>query len=189
VSLNARRTPFQTTRRGLAIILAALAFCATILPGRAADGDDLPHVRTDGRRLMFGWHGGSPHRVDVSNLIQAATLDTARVLCAQRTGDVDYFVVSVSGPSRAYDPDSSNASGTESNLLWLKLKSWKLLDAQSMLYQSFFNSLEPVGDYHLKGGVLTIRYADKRESTDYVLRYDSSRPDSKITIVRATDIE
>jgi len=138
---------------------------------------------------MFGWHGGSPHRVDVSNLIRADTLDTARVLTAQRAGDIDYFVVCVTGPSQTSQPGTSNVGGTESNLLWLKLKSWRLLDAQSMLYQSFWDSLEPVGDYHLKGGVLTIRYSNTRENTDYVLRYDSARPDSKIAISRAGDVE
>lgn len=138
---------------------------------------------------MFGWHGGSPHRIDVSSLIRADTLDTARVLAAQRAGDIDYFVVSVSGPSRSGDATASNISGTETNLLWLKLKSWKLLDAQSMLYQSFWDSLEPIGEYHLKGGILTIRYSNTRESTDYVLRYDSSRPDGKIALARASDVE
>jgi hypothetical protein len=175
--------------RPLAILLAGVILSGSLLQAATPDGDDLPHVRPDGRRLMFGWHGGSPHRVDVSNLIRAATLDTAHVLAAQRAGEVDYFVVSVSGPSQSGVPDGSNTSGTETNLLWLKLKSWKLLDAQSMLYQSFWDSLEPIGVYHLKGGVLTIRYSNKRESTDYVLRYDSSRPDAKISIDRASDVE
>jgi hypothetical protein len=176
-------------KRLLALLLGAIALSSPLLHGSEATPDDLPHVRCDGRRLMFGWHGGSPHRVDVSNLIRADTLDSARVLTAQRDGDVDYFVVSVSGPSRAGESSASNTSGTETNLLWLKLKSWKLLDAQSMLYQSFWDSLEPIGDYHLKGGVLTIRYSNKRESTYYVLRYDSARPDGKIAIARAGDVE
>jgi hypothetical protein len=168
----------------LALLLGAIALAAPLLYGaETAPADDLPHVRCDGRRLMFGWHGGAPHRIDVSTLIRADSLDTARVLTAARTGDVDYFVVCVSGPS------TGESGGTESNLLWLKLKAWKLLDAQSMLYQSFWESLEPIGDYHLKGGVLTLRYSNKRESTNYVLRYDSSRPDGKISILRADDIE
>jgi len=170
-------------------ILAALVLFTPFLAGSVAQGDDLPHVRADGRRLTFGWHGGAPHRVDVSNLIRASTLDTVQVLVAHRTGDIDYFVVTVRGPSWSGAPNGSNAAGTESNLLWLKLKSWKLLDAQSMPYQSFLNSLEPIGDYHIKGGILTIRYANKRESTDYVLRYDSARPESKIAIDRASDVE
>jgi hypothetical protein len=58
-----------------------------------------------------------------------------------------------------------------------------------MLYQSYWESLDPIGDYHLKGGVLTIRFSNKRESTDYVLRYDSSRPDGKIAIARSGDVE
>jgi len=162
---------------------------APLLHAEQTASDDLPRVRCDGRRLMFGWHGGSPHRVDVSNLIRASTLDTAHVLTAQRSGDVDYFVVSVSGPSPGPTAGSSNQGGVESNLLWLKLKSWKLLDAQSMLYQSFWDSLDPIGEYHLKGGILTLRFSNKRESTDYVLRYDSSRPEGKIAIVRAGDVE
>jgi hypothetical protein len=173
----------------LAAVLGVLAFCGPLLRGSSTGADDLPRVRTDGRRLMFGWHGGSPHRVDVSNLIRAATLDTAQVLAAERTGDVDYFLVSVSGPSRADASNGSNASGTETNLLWLKLKSWKLLDAQSMLYQSFWDSLEPVGNYHIMAGILTLRYENKRESSNYVLRYDSARPEGKITIERASDVE
>jgi hypothetical protein len=177
-------------RTCLVIFVLALTLSGSLASGTMGTGDDLPHVRCDGRRLMFGWHGGAPHRVDVSNLIRAATLNTAQVLAAQRTGEVDYFVVSVSGPSRADEPSgSSNTGGTETNLLWLKLKSWKLLDAQSMLYQSFWDSLDPIGDYHLKAGVLTIRYTNRRESTDYVLRYDSSRPDDKIAIQRASDVE
>ena len=155
----------------------------------SAHADDLPRVRADGRRLMFGWHGGSPHRVDVSNLVRASTLQNATVLAAQRAGDVDYFVLIVTGPSPADTPGDASAGGTESNLLWLKLKSWKMVDSQSMLYQSFWDSLEPIGDYHLKGGVLTLRFANKRDNTDYVLRYDSSRPDSKITIIRADEVE
>jgi len=171
------------------IILAGLALCALFLEATPANGDDLPHVRCDGHRLTFGWHGGSPHRLDISNLIRAETLDTAHVLAAQRTGDVDYFLVTVSGPSRTSVAGDSNSSGTETNLIWLKLRSWKLLDAQSMPYQSFWNSLEPIGDYHLKGGVLTIRYTNKRENTDYVLRYDLARPDEKIALQRAGDVE
>jgi hypothetical protein len=151
--------------------------------------DDLPRVRCDGRRLMFGWHGGSPHRVDVSNLIRAVTLDTAEVITAERSGDVDYFVVSVSGPSPAPSAGSASQGGVESNLLWLKLKSWKLLDSQSLLYQSFWDSLDPIGAYHLKGGILTLRFSNRRDSTDYVLKYDSSRPESKIAIARAGDVE
>lgn len=166
----------------LGLLLASLALHGQALLADSA-GDDLPHVRCDGRRLMFGWHGGAPHRVDVSALIRADTLENAKVLTAQRDGDVDYFVVSVSGPS------TGESSGTESNLLWLKLKSWKLLDSQSMLYQSFWESLDPIGDYHLKGGILTLRYSNRRESTDYVLRYDSTRPDGKIILARATDME
>jgi len=166
-----------------AILLGMLALSGSILLAAESTGDDLPHVRCDGRRLMFGWHGGAPHRVDVSALIRADTLNSAQVLTAQRSGDVDYFVVCVSGPS------TGESSGTESNLLWLKLKSWKLLDSQSMLYQSFWESLQPIGDYHLKAGVLTLRYLNQRESTDYVLRYDSSRPDGKIALSRAGDVE
>jgi hypothetical protein len=138
---------------------------------------------------MFGWHGGSPHRVDVSTLIRAGTLDTAHVVAAQRSGEIDYFVVCVSGPSQAAGTGGSISGGIESYLLWLKLKSWKLYDSQSMLYQSFWESLEPIGDYHIKGGILTLRYANKRESTNYVLRYDSARPESKIEIQRAGDVE
>ena len=172
-----------------AIIVAGTTLWGSLLQVTAASGDDLPHVRCDGRRLMFGWHGGAPHRVDISNLIRAQTLNTAQVLAAGRTGEVDYFLVIVSGPSQAGVGSVSNAGGTETNLLWLKLKSWKLLDAQSMLYQSFWDSLEPIGDYHLKGGVLTIRYTNKRESTDYLLRYDSARPEEKIALQRAGDVE
>jgi len=167
----------------IAIFLGALALCSPFLTAAGTTTDDLPNVRCDGRRLMFGWHGGEPHRIDVSTLIRADTLAAARVLTAQRVGDVDYFVVSVSGPS------TGESSGTESNLLWLKIKSWKLVDSKSMLYQSFWESLEPIGDYHLIAGVLTIRFSNKRESTDYVLRYDSSHPDSKIAISRADDVE
>jgi hypothetical protein len=164
----------------LAVLLATLALQSVRADNVA---DDLPHVRCDGRRLMFGWHGGAPHRVDVSALIRADTLAFAKVLTAQRDGDVDYFVVSVSGPS------TGESSGTESNLLWLKLKSWKLLDSQSMLYQSFWESLDPIGDYHLKGGILTLRFSNRRESTDYVLRYDLARPDAKIILARASDMD
>jgi hypothetical protein len=169
----------------IAFLLASLAiYGPTLLAENAGPtGDDLPHVRCDGKRLMFGWHGGAPHRVDVSALIRADSLVFAQVLTAERDGDVDYFVVSVSGPS------TGESSGTESNLIWLKLKSWKLLDSQSMLYQSFWESLEPIGDYHLKSGILTLRYSNKRESTDYVLRYDSTRPEGKIAIARASDFE
>jgi len=166
-----------------AILLAALSLCRPLLAAADTATDNLPDVRCDGRRLMFGWHGGAPHRIDVSALIRADTLATARVLTAQQAGGVDYFVVCVSGPS------AGESSGTESNLLWLKLKAWKLLDSQSMLYQSYWESLDPIGDYHLKGGVLTIRFSNKRESTDYVLRYDSSRPDGKIAIARSGDVE
>jgi hypothetical protein len=173
----------------LPILLLALIAGGLLIPASAAIADDLPHVRCDGRRLMFGWHGGSPHRVDVSNLIRAVTLDSARVLTAQRDGDIDYFVVCVTGPSSGADPGASNAAGTETNLLWLKLKSWKLLDAQSTLYQSYFDSLDPIGDYHLKGGVLTLRFVNRRESTDYVLHYDCSHPEDKIAISRAGDVE
>jgi len=174
--------------RPLVILLSGIALSIPLFSAMA-EGEDLPHVRADGRRLMFGWHGGAPHRVDVSNLVRAATVDTVQVLVARRTGDVDYFVVSVSGPSGSGASTGSNAMGTESNLLWLKLKSWKLLDAQTMLYRSFWNSLEPIGDYHIKGGILTLRFENKRESTDYVLRFDSARPDSKIAIDRASDVE
>ena len=172
-----------------AIILAGAALCGPLLQEAAAVGDDLPHVRCDGRRLMFGWHGGAPHRVDISNLVRAQTLDMAHVLAAGRAGDVNYFLVIVSGPSQASVGGVSNATGTETNLLWLKLRSWKLVDSQTRLYQSFWDSLEPIGDYHLKGGVLTIRYTNKRESTDYLLRYDSARPEEKIALQRAGDVE
>ncbi|HEX4085474.1 MAG TPA: hypothetical protein VHY22_11220 [Chthoniobacteraceae bacterium] len=171
------------------IFIAALVLFGAVSQGAAPNEEDLPHVRADGRRLMFGWHGGSPHRVDVSNLIRAATLDTVKVLTAQTNGDVDYFVVTVSGPSRTGSPNGSTTSSTESNLLWLKLRSWKLLDAQSLLYQSYWDFLQPVGDYHIKGGVLTLRFANLRESTNYVLRYDSSKPEAKIEIQRAGDVE
>ena len=174
-------------RRAPVCLLAGLIL-AGFLPHLSRADDDLPHVRCDGRRLMFGWHGGSPHKVDVSNLIRAVLLNNVRVLAAQRAGDVDYFIVTVSGPSRIAE-GNSNSGGTESNLLWLKLKSWKLLDAQSMLYESSWDGLVPIGDYHLKSGVLTLRYANTRESTSYMLRYDSSKPDGKISIERASEVE
>jgi hypothetical protein len=151
--------------------------------------DDLPHALAEGHRLTFGWHGGSPHRLDVTNLVRAASLDTVQVLSAERSGEVDYFVVTVSGPSRAAQSAGSNTSGKESNLIWLKLKAWKVLDAQSMLYQAFWDSLDPVGDYHMKSGVLTLRFVNRRENTNYMLRYDSSRPEDKIEIQRASDVE
>ena len=172
-----------------AFILAGITLCAPLLRAAEANGDDLPHVRCDGHRLMFGWHGGAPHRVDIAKLIRSATLDTAHVVAAERAGEIDYFLVSVSGPSSAGTGDTSSVNGTETSLLWLKLKSWKLLDSQSMPYQSFWDSLEPIGDYHLKSGILTIRYTNRRESTDYVLRYDLARPDDKIILQRAGDVE
>jgi hypothetical protein len=173
----------------LPLLICALVAGGLLMPASAAIADDLPHVRCDGRRLLFGWHGGAPHRIDVSNLIRAITLESARVLTAQRDGDVDYFVVSVTGPSAGSDQGTSNSAGTETNLLWLKLKSWKLLDAQSTLYQSYWDSLDQIGDYHLIGGVLTLRFVNHRESTDYVLHYDCSHPDAKIAISRAGDVE
>jgi hypothetical protein len=171
------------------LLIAGLALCGPLLRGAPPREDDLPRVRADGRRLMFGWHGGSPHRVDVSSLIRAVTLSTADVLDAERMGDVDYILVSVSGPSGAANGGIANVMGTETNLLWLKLKSWKLLDAQSMLYQSFYDSLEPIGEYHKIGGILTIRFTNKLESSDYVLRYDCSHPDAKVSMVRVSDFE
>jgi hypothetical protein len=173
-------------KRFLAIFLGGILISGLLPAGATPDGDDLPQVRPDGRRLMFGWHGGEPHKVDVSGLIRADILDNAHVLAAVRSGDIDYFVVSVSGPSST---GSVSAGGIESNLLWLKLKSWRLLDSQSMLYQSYWDSLEPIGEYHVMGGVLTLRYTNKRESTDYLLRYDSSHPEGKIALERATDFE
>lgn len=174
----------------LRAIFSGFALLAALFPGRAAFGDDLPQVRCDGRRLLFGWHGGSPHRVDVANLVRAASLDSVHVLAAQRTGEIDYFVVTVSGPSgTSVQTGASDSSGLESNLIWLKLKSWKLLDAQSMLYQSDWDALQPIGDYHFQRGILTLRFSNRRESTDYVLRYDSSHPDAKIAITRAGDVE
>jgi len=175
----------------MAAILGLVAVAmAGSLNGDENDGADLPHVRCDGRRLMFGWHGGSPHKIDVSNLIRASMLETAHVLAAERSGDVNYFVVSVSGPSQVEGVSSATTSaGTESNLLWLKLRAWKVLDSQSMLYESFYDGLQPIGDYHLKGGVLTLRYTNTRESTSYVLRYDSSKPEAKISVARASEVE
>jgi hypothetical protein len=188
-SVRSADTITSSMKRLLAIVLAVAALTPSLVPApAAASEEDLPQVRCDGRRLMFGWHGGAPHRIDVSNLIRAASLQSVHVLTAKREGDVDYFVVTVSGPSWS-GAAPTGTGGTESSLLWLKLKSWKVIDAQAMLYQSFLDSLEPIGEYHFKGGILTVRYANKRESVDYVLRYDSSRPDAKISLARANEVE
>jgi hypothetical protein len=173
----------------LAILCAGIALAGSASHGEQAMENDIPRIRCDGHHLMFGWHGGTPHRVDVSNLIRAATLESARVLAAERIGDFTYFVVSVSGPTQLGQPGGSTFSGTESNLLWLKLKSWKLLDSQSVLYQSFLYSMAPVGDYHFRGGVLTMRYESRRDNIGYLLRYDSARPDDKLVIQRLSDVE
>jgi len=176
-------------KRLLATLMGGIALASPLLHADQSANEDVPHVLCDGHRLTFGWHGGAPHRVDVSNLIRAATLDSAKVLSAERAGDVDYFVVSVSGPSPSWQAGNSNSGGTESNLLWLKLRSWKLLDSQSMQYQSYWDALDPIGTSHLMGGVLTLRFTNRRQSIDYVLRYDSAHPDEKISIIRAADVE
>jgi hypothetical protein len=146
---------------------------------------DLPHVRADGRHLTFAWHGGAPHRVDISSLIHASILDTVKALAARRQGDIDYFVVSVSGPSQLFVASNAGPAGTEANLIWLKLQGWKLLDTQSVLYQSSREYLEPVGDSYVKGGVLTVRYRNDRENMEYALRFDLEKPENRIDVEKA----
>jgi len=172
-------------KRLLAIAVAGIALSRNAPAGSDVIRADLPHVRADGGALTFAWHGGSPHRVDISRFIRSADLDTAHVLTAQRAGDTDYFVVSVSGPARPSDTKDANADGTEASLLWLKLNEWKLLDAQAIPYQSPEDALEPAGNPYIKGGVLTVRYEDARENMEYALRYNLAHPEDRIEIERA----
>src|SRR5581483_10352285 len=76
-----------------AVLAAGLLLSWTFLHAAGAYDGDLPQVRCDGKRLIFGWHGGAPHHVDVSSLVRASSLDVVRVLAAEHVGELDYFVV------------------------------------------------------------------------------------------------
>jgi len=105
-----------------------------------------------GKQLRVRWDGfniivikdGAKHAFDVSKDINAAALNSIKLLSAKEIGNFIYLLFDLSGYSRG--PKAAMhycGGGEERSLVWMKLDhAWKKADSQSFVIESCWDNAE-----------------------------------------------
>jgi hypothetical protein len=103
-------------------------------------------------------------------------MDRARVLEFQRKNGLNYVLLDISGPSNRAGGSHQCGAGRESSLVWLRLKGRRLLEIQSVLYESCWFSID-YAKPERHATLYTISFSDFSAMKDKTVTYDRAHPE------------
>lgn len=137
-------------------------------------------VQAKGDQLVLG-KGGTEHRYTLPGSLEVDMV-SATVLDVQTKAGITFILLDVSGPSRRGKPDGFCGAGSESALVWLKLRSWKLYEVRPVTYASCLYSIEPVSRGWDKN-LFTLKSNNFYSNKLKTLTYARARPEASIVVL------
>ena len=138
-------------------------------------------VGRDKKRLVLIERGRS-HALDLADKVDAARIEDATLLFADRRGEFLYLLLSVCGSSKSKPDDRQCGAGVECNLVWVKLgDDWKVGDSKSERYESCWQPITSDDGPKVTGRRLVLVLEDFSESVRREVNYDADRPEEGLT--------
>lgn len=129
------------------------------------------------------------HFLNVDGMHHAYTLseervgvDMDRVLEFQRKNGLSYVLLDIDAPSRRNGGARQCGAGQERSLIWLRLKRWRLLEIQSVRYESCWFSID-YAQPERRGTLYTISFSDFRAMKDKTVTYDRAHPERGLALI------
>lgn len=108
-------------------------------------------------------------------------MDSASVLDVQTKAGITYILLDVSGPSQRGKPTAFCGAGTESALVWLKLRAWKLYEVRPVTYGSCLYNIELTSKTWEKN-ILSVKANNFYSKKVKILTYARARPEASISV-------
>ena len=119
-----------------------------------------------------------PHKLNLTDQIDAARIEDAEILFSSRAGDFTYLVINVSGMSKEKSDDRQCGAGVEANLIWLKLDSnWQIAASDSVRYESCWAPITSDEGYKIEGKNLSILIDNLRDDVLLKVSYNAEQPE------------
>ena len=151
-----------------------LAVLGTMLLGLALAQDS---VKATGRgRTLTLNVDGIHHAYTLSEARVGVDMNHARVLEFQRKDGLRYVLLDIDGPSRRNGGARQCGAGSESSLVWLRLQGWRLLEVQSVKYESCWSSITYAVPAR-RGTLYTISFSDFTTMKDKTVTFDRAHPE------------
>ncbi len=125
--------------------------------------------------------GTTPHSYTMPGSLEV-DMDSASVLDVQSKAGITYILLDVSGPSRRGNPTAFCGAGTESALMWLKLRDWKLYEVRPVTYASCLYNIEPISRVWEKN-ILTLKANNFYSKRLKILSYSKGRPEASVLVL------
>jgi hypothetical protein len=119
---------------------------------------------------------GTRHTYTLSEKRVGVDMDQAKVLEFQNKNGLTYVLLDINGPSRRNGGARQCGAGSESSLVWLRLKRWHLLEIRSVLYESCWFSID-YAKPERQGTLYTISFSDFSAMKDKTVMYDRAHPE------------
>lgn len=136
-------------------------------------------AKGQGNQLILT-QGSTPHTYTLPGSLEV-DMDLAKVLDMQNKAGVTYILLDVSGPSQRGNPTGFCGAGTESALVWLKLRDWKLYEVRPVTYASCLYNIELTSKTWEKN-VLTVQADNFYSKKIKTLSYARARPEQSILV-------
>ena len=111
-------------------------------------------------------------------------MDTVEVLDSQDVGEIRYLLLSVNGPSKRKGFGQGQCgAGFETAIVWLQLRSWRIIDSQSSRVESCWDNTMITATISWERDVMQLGYLDiSAGSKPFVLRYDRNHAERGFAI-------
>jgi hypothetical protein len=124
---------------------------------------------------------GTRHTYTLSETRVGVDMDQAKVLDFQNKNGLTYVLLDINGPSRRNGGARQCGAGSESSLVWLRLKRWRLLEIRSVLYESCWFSIDYT-EPERHGAFYTISSSDFSVMKDKTVTYDQAHPERGLAL-------
>jgi hypothetical protein len=173
----------------LLLLSACVLSCAWTTSGARAgrprgDATEKVTARARGRRAVVVERGRS-HTLDLTKYVDAARIEDASVLFLTRGGEFAYLLLDVCGLSKTPRDDRQCGTGTECNVVWLKLdRAWRVRGAEAERYESCWLPITSEEGPKVSGRRMTLTLDDLREELRREVSYDADSPEEGLTVRR-----
>jgi hypothetical protein len=120
--------------------------------------------------------GRTRHVYTLSETRVGVDMDQAKVLEFQNKNGLTYVLLDINGPSRRNGGARQCGAGSESRLVWLRLRRWRLLEIRSVLYESCWFSID-YAKPERRGTLYTVSFSDFSTMKDKTVTYDRAHPE------------
>jgi hypothetical protein len=168
------------------LFFVALPISAAVAPPAPVALKPKVHVALDGRAIRVKVDDRES-RINLEAYVSAAGLEEGKILFCRRTRGIMYLVIDLGGPSKIPEDSKHCGAGQEDNMVWIKLgRDLKLIEIQSTLYESCWQTIEADKGYKIHGDELDLRFTDFQSghAVENWLHYNNRSPDSGFVVLK-----